>query len=280
MPYKRRISKKYGRKRKPRAGAKKKSWKKRKTHYRKTMAIPLQISNQRPASRLVKFEGLKRFAVINAGPGAPQKKSIAYYPASFMGDIQITQGTWTDDTVGDIIDPQSYQFWFGQYKYYKVISSHLDVVVRPLGDISENDYQNQNILLLARVPDAGTFSNSTGLQTMDQARGAKKRAWTWAPNTVSRPCYNGIGYKAKTEHNIKDIKDASNLRAVTTYNSAAGENTFFEVVLGGALDNLDRSHPDCLLELKISYYCLFDEPTIENIPLGGGPAGFDMGGEY
>lgn len=279
MPYKRKSSKKYGRKRKPRAAAKKKSWKKRRSAYRRDMAMPLQIANQRPASRLVKFEGLKRFAVQNAGLGAPQKKSIAYWPASYMGNHTVTQGTWTDDNLGDIIDPTSYNFWFDQYKYYKVVSAHIDVVVRPLGTPTEDDFQRQCITIVARVPDAGTFSAVTGLQTMDEARGSKKRAWVYNPGSVSRPCYNSIGYKAKTEHNVKDIKDASNLRSVTTYNSAAGENTFFEVVLGGALDNLAYSHPDAMVEVKLSYYCLFDEPTIQNIPLGGGAAGMGDGGD-
>lgn len=235
--------------------------------YRNIAARPLQIADLRPSSMMVKFEGKKRY-IVQPASTTTNGKSVLYVPANYMGNGTQISGTWTADAAGDLIDSNSYTFYFGLYKYYKVVSAYVEVVVRPSGEETETTHQVQNYAFVARHPDVSGYSLATTLPELENNRGVVSGVWMCTnTNTVMRPTTVGLGYNPKYEHGLDDVRDYSALRNVTTYNTAGGENTFFNVILCGMLDSQFYAHPDAIVELKVIYNVLLTEPDVGNIPL-------------
>lgn len=234
--------------------------------YRNSAARPLQIADLRPAKQLVRFEGKQRFIVSPAITTA-NTKSVLTVPASFMGDPIVTSGTWTQDNSGTMITPFSYALYFGMYEHYTVLGSNVSVVIRPLGATEVDQVQEQNFCFVTRQPDSIGYSSATTVDVLENERGNKSVVWkgqNQSNSPVARSAFVRQGYKPRQEHGIKDPTDYSPLRNTTVWNNHGPETTYWQIVVCGMLDSLFKSHPECIVELKVTYYCQFTEPNKEN----------------
>lgn len=262
MPYTKKTTKKRAPARRP-----KRRMNKRKAPppYRNRYARSIQFANLRPPTALVRFGARDKYLV--APVASANNKSILQIPASYLGAPIPQGGVWTSDS-GFFHVPQAYQEWFPKYKYYKVIGAKLTVVVRPSGIGQEGANQFQNKAFIALSADASQYGPSTFLETLEEGRDIVETCWKNAGVAGGGFASARMvkGYSPKKIHNFKDWKDADGLRAVTTFNTSAGENTFFNVVICGELDQTSTGHPSCIVDVYGSYMVSFHEPTDGNIP--------------
>lgn len=246
---------------------KKKQYNKAKTAppYRHNFARSIQFANLRPSSAVVRFAARDKFLV--APVASANNKSVLQIPASYLGSPSANGGTWNSDS-GFFHVPQAYNEWFPKFKYYKVIGAKLTVTVRPsgVGEPAVNQFHNKAFITLSA--DASQYGPSTSLESLEEGRDIVETNWKEAGPagggwTSARLTH---GYSPKKVHHFKDYKDADNIRTVTTFNTAAAANTFFNVILSGDLDQATTGHPSAIVDVYGTYIVAFQEPTDSNIP--------------
>lgn len=263
MPYKK-TSKRTTTKKRP---MKKRNYRKRKAPgpYRNPYARSIQFANLRPAHALVKFAARDKFLL--PGVASANTKSVLQIPASFLGSPVAVSGTWNSDS-GFFHVPQAYNEWFPKYRYYKVIGAKLTAVIRPsgIGEPGANQFNNKAFITLS--PDGSTYTGVTALEQLEEGRDIVECGWKDAGAALGGWSHGRIvkGYSAKKVHNFKDYRDADDLRAATTFNTPANENTFFNVVISGSLDQATTGHAGCIVDVYGTYLVSFQEPDNENIP--------------
>lgn len=232
--------------------------------YRSLGVRSLNFPNLRPAKQVVKFAARERFLV--SGVASANTKSILQIPLTYLGSPSVISGAWTGDS-GTFHVPQYYNEYFPKYKYYKVLGVRLQVTVRPSGIGEEGANQFQNLVFLATSADSNQYNGATALEDLEEGRDINQAAWHYSgPGGGFRPCSISRNYSAKKTHGIKDIEDYSALRAVTTFNTAAGENTFMNVIICASLDQASTGHAGAIVDIQGSYIVMLTEPTPVNIP--------------
>lgn len=267
MPYR----KKYTAKRRPTMAAKKRPRRKapaRKApprRYRASMASTIQMANLKPSSANVRFEAKRRYVCSATAAGVPNK-SILVIPASYLGNPQIQDGVWNlPPGAAQFVPTLAIAAWFPRYNHYKVLGARITVAVKPYS--SPDDTQPLCMLHVSRVADLGIIPTTVTNDSLEASSWTKSSQFGSTPGTDNyRESRLSQGYSPRRQLNIKDVKDADNLRCTTTYNTPAGENTYFNIVIGGLLDYVAKPHEQCIVDVKMDYLVAFEEPSQSNIP--------------
>ena len=235
----------------PRASGKRNN-RKRKT-YRNSIARPIQMANMKPSSALVRFQGQQRYTV--SAVAAANGKSILHVPVSYLGDPGASSGGWLVQDANDFYNA-SYNNWFNKYNHYKVMGMKVTATVKPV----DNQGQAYNQVLMIRTGSITPFGISESNKTLEQAYGSKKATWSFIGLNHTQARLSQ-GYSPKKQLGIKDVADNSNLRAPTTYNTGASENTFIQIILAGTLDQVTQGHPNCIVDVRTEAILHFEEPV-------------------
>lgn len=235
----------------------------KKPAYRNQIPRSIENASLRPMSRTVKFQARERFLVADVL--SANTKSILQIPATYLGTPTVISGTWTPDS-GTFHNPTAYQEWFPKYKYYKVLGARMTATVRPSGIGAEGANQFQNLSFIALCADSNQLTG-VSLEDLEEDRGIKQQHWRYSSLSGGmKGSRMALNYSAKKTHGLKDVKDYGPLRTPTTFNTAASENTYYNLILSGALDQATTGHPGAIVDVYATYILHFTEPTQSNIP--------------
>jgi len=223
------------------------------TKYRNQIARPIQMANMKPASTLVRFQGQQRYTV-GAVTGA-NGKSILTIPVSYLGEPTVNGGGWVPQDTSDFYN-SSYSNWYQKYNHYKIMGMKVTATVKP----TDNSGQDYNQVLMIRTATQNPYSSSSMNKDLEQSYGSRKATWSYVGlnNTSGRVSQ---GYSPKKQLGIKDVADNSNLRASTTYDTGASENTFIQIILAGVLDVPTQGHPNAIVDVRCDAILHFEEPV-------------------
>ncbi len=246
------------------AGRKKtgRKMRKRQPKYRGRFIRKLEMANMKPSTAIVRFEGTKRF-IFNANPNSvANTKSIMRIPANSIGNEVFETGLIVSDSTTDLV--QTTGNYFAKYNHYHVLGSHLSVTARPESTV---DGQNTNIACIARADRPNMFATSTTAHDIERAFGLKS-AWTKiAGGGSSESARLHLGYLPSKTFGVKDVSDANQLRVASIYGSVPNDNTFYNVILMGALDSDTKTHSTYIVDVKVMYTVKFSEAKEENAPV-------------
>ena len=230
--------------------------------YRPKIATSIQMANLKPSTIMVRFEGHQKYQCFFQS--GTNNKSILRVPASFMADPVVETGTWSPDTSGRFVGTTDN--FYQMYNHYKVAGAQIQVTVKKA--VAGGSQQLNNLVFVARVTNTNTYSSGTGLDELYNDYAIKSRQWGGYTNTGYRQAYCRLGYSPKKQLAIKDIADNGTIKVSTgSYGLSASDNTFFNVILSGELDQETAGHGTAIVDVKCSYLIRFEEPTKINDPV-------------
>lgn len=228
---------------------------------RPKMGRQIQMANLKPSTAMVKFEGKQKYQCLLQ---TNNTKSILRIPASFIGDPVVETGTWSPDDSSRFCETTAN--FYSKYNHYKVVGAKVTVTVKTL--LAQPTQQNNCMVFLARVTNTDTYTSSVALKDLEDDYAVKSKQWGGYLNTAYRQAKIAIGYSPKRQLAIKDISDNGTIKAVTTYGTAAADNTFFNVIIAGELDSASAGHSSAIVDVKCSWIVRFEEPvSTENAPV-------------
>lgn len=229
--------------------------------YRGRFVRKLEMANAKPSTAVVRFEGTKRF-IYNANPNSViNGKSIMRIPANSIGDEVFETGLITADGSTQLV--QTTTNFFAKYNHYHVLGSHLSVTARPESTV---DGQNTNICAIARADRPNMFALSTTAHDIERAFGVKSKWTKIAGGGSSESARLHMGYLPSKTFGVKDTSDANQLRVASVYGSTPNDNTYYNVILMGALDSDPKTHSTYIIDVKVMYTVKFSEAKEENAP--------------
>lgn len=233
----------------------------RQPKYRGRFVRKLEMANAKPSMAVVRFEGTKRF-VFNANPNAgANAKSILRIPANYIGNEVVETGQIVADGSTNLV--QTTGNFYGKYNHYVVLGSHLSCTARPESTV---DGQNTNICSVVRADRPNQFAISTTNHDIERAYGVKSNWTKIAGGGSSESARLGIGYLPTKTFGVKDPTDANQLRCQSSYGIQPNDNTFYNVILMGALDSDPATHSTYIVDVKVIYTVKFTESREENDP--------------
>lgn len=227
-------------------------------NYRNKIYKSLNVVNAKPPIAYALFQAREKYSV--SAVSTVNNLSILTIGANFLADPTVTSGTWTANGTGNFVSGTTNMFAY--YKHYRVMGSKISVTCKP--SVIPVTEQINNLLFLSRSPNSTSYSTSTTIDELESDYGIKDAQW--AGGVGYNQAKLRMSYSPRKQLGIKDPADAGTIRVSTTYGNSASTNTYYHIILGGALQAALSGHSAALVDVKVSYIVRFDEPTITNDP--------------
>ncbi len=264
---------------------------KRKSNYRNSTPLTIQIATRRNKSQILRFVTNQTYKVKPGGTvGGMENTWLAFransiYDIMYHNGVMNSNGTWTSQDsaeYGPAVNPNAtgWAEWTHRYQHFTVLGAKITATFEPIG-VSDGETQVPTTMYIGVAGEPNLMNAGTEMSAINKFPYFNRGSLVPGRQYSSTSQMSGQGvrlvktYSAKKFEGVKDVADNDQLRGSFDGHQPEERSYFYvgirnTIPSGAAADRM----PEGLMRIKVEYITKLTEPTESNQVQAqqGGPA--------